>query len=181
MPFSWHKNGGIKMNTTKFDAEFQDELKYLELKEMLEKAENAVAVAVGTTAVTGAVPIPFADAPLLITQQVALMATICGIFKINIKKDGLKALATATIGAGGAAVVGKTLATNLLKLFPGAGSVAGGAISAGTAGAVTLAMGKAFIEVCKLVKMGKLNEDEITSSKGKNMLKKAFREQLKKK
>ena len=39
--------------------------------------------------------VAMADAPLLIAQQVALMTTICGIFKINIKKDGLKALATA--------------------------------------------------------------------------------------
>lgn len=168
------------MGADKFDVEFQDELKYLELKEMLEKADNAVAVAVGTTAVTGAVPIPFADAPLLVAQQVALMATICGIFKIDIKRDGLKALATVALGAGGATVVGKTLATNLVKLIPGAGSVVGGAISAGTAGVVTLAMGKAFIQVCKACKMGKLNENEITSTKGINMLKNEFKAQLKK-
>ena len=168
------------MSTDKYDAEFQDELKYLELKEMLEKADNAVAVAVGTTAVTGAVPVPFADAPLLIAQQVALMTTICGIFKINIKKDGLKALATAAVGAGGATIVGKTLATNLLKFVPGAGTVVGGAISAGTAGLVTLAMGKAFIQVCKACKMGKLSESEITSSKGINMLKNEFKAQIKK-
>lgn len=162
------------------DSEFRDELQYLELQSMLEKADNAVAVATGTTAVTGAVPIPFADAPLLVAQQVALMTTICGIFKINIKKDGLKALAMAALGAGGATVVGKTLATNLVKLVPGAGSVVGGAISAGTAGVVTLAMGKAFIEVCKAVKMGKLSEEDVTSSKGANMLKKAFKDQLRK-
>lgn len=162
------------------DSEFRDELQYLELQSMLEKADNAVAVATGTTAVTGAVPIPFADAPLLVAQQVALMTTICGIFKINIKKDGLKALAMAALGAGGATVVGKTLATNLVKLVPGAGSVVGGAISAGTAGVVTLAMGKAFIEVCKAVKMGKLSEEDVTSSKGTNMLKKAFKDQLRK-
>ena len=168
------------MSTDKMDKEFQDELKYLELKEMLEKADNAVAVAVAATAATGAIPIPLSDAPLLVAEQVALMTTICGIFKINIKKDGLKALAMAALGAGGATVVGKTIATNLLKLVPGAGSIAGGVISAGTAGVVTLAMGKAFIEVCKAAKMGKLSDDEITSSKGVNMLKKAFKEQLKK-
>lgn len=168
------------MSTKNFDMDFQDELKYLELKEMLEKAENAVAVAVGTTTVTCAVPIPFADAPLLVAQQVALMTTICGIFQIDIKKDGLMALATAALGASGATIVGKTLATNLVKLIPGTGSVVGGVISASTAGVVTLAMGKAFIEVCKATKMGNLREDEITSSKGINMLKKSFRAQLKK-
>ena len=161
------------------DREFNDELKRLEITEMNEKAENAVAVAVAATATTGAIPIPFADAPLLIGEQVTLMATICGIYRINIGKEGLKMLVTTVIGAGGAAIVGKTIATNLVKLVPGAGSVVGGAISAGTAGLVTLALGKAFIEVCKMVKVGKLSEADITSSKGVSVMKKLFKEQLK--
>ena len=154
------------------------ELKELELTELNEKAENAVAVAVASTAVTGFVPIPFADAPLLIAQQVGLMASICAIYKIDIEKDGLKMLATAAIGAGGAAVVGKTLATNLLKMIPGIGTAAGGVVSGGTAGVVTLAMGKALIEVCKMVKVGKLSEADLTSSKGTELMKQQFREQL---
>lgn len=132
------------------------------------------------TALTGAVPIPFADAPLMIGEQVTLMAAICGIYGIDISKDGLKMLATAAIGAGGAAIVGKSVATNLLKLIPGVGSVAGGAISAGTAGLVTLAMGKAFIEVCKMVRLGKLSEADITSPKGISVMKEQFKEQLRK-
>lgn len=160
--------------------ELENELKGLEITALNEKAENAVAVAVAATATTGAIPIPFADAPLLIAEQVTLMATICGIYGIDVGKDGLKMLATTALGAGGAAIVGKTVATNLLKLIPGAGTVAGGAISAGTAGLVTLAMGKAFIEVCKMMKIGKLNEADILSSKGKNIMKDQFKEQLKK-
>ena len=61
-----------------------------ELKKMLEDADNAVAIAVAATAATGAIPIPFADMPLLIGEQVAMMASICAIFKIDIEKDGLK-------------------------------------------------------------------------------------------
>lgn len=160
------------------ERELDDELKKLEIVALNEKAENAVAVAVAATATTGAIPIPFADAPLLIGEQVALMATICGIYGIDLGEDGLKMLATTVIGAGGAAIVGKTIATNLLKLIPVAGSVVGGAISAGTAGLVTLAMGKAFIEVCKLVKLGKLSEEEITSSKGVSIMKEQFKDQM---
>lgn len=157
-----------------------EELQGLEIIALNEKAENAVAVAVAATAATGAIPIPFADAPIMIAEQVTLMATICGIYGINIEKDGLKMLATTALGAGGAAIVGKTLATNLLKLIPGAGTVAGGAISAGTAGIVTLAMGKAFIEICKMVKLGRLSEADILSSKGKDIMKEQFKDQLKK-
>ena len=163
------------------DKEFDDELKSLEITELNEKAENAVAIAVAATAATGAVPIPFADAPLLIGEQVALMATICGIYGIDVGKDGLKMLATTALGAGGAAIIGKTIATNLLKFVPGAGSVVGCVISAGTAGVVTLAMGKAFIEVCKAVKLGKLSESDITSSAGITMMKEQFKNQMKNK
>lgn len=162
------------------EKQLDNDLKGLEITALNEKAENAVAVAVAATAATGAIPIPFADAPVMIGEQVALMATICGIYGIDVGKDGLKMLATTAIGAGGATVVGKTVATNLLKLIPGAGTVAGGVISAGTAGVVTLAMGKAFIEVCKMVKLGKLSEADITSSKGASIMKEQFKDQLKK-
>lgn len=159
--------------------ELDEELKKLEIIAMNEKADNAVAVAVAATATTGAIPIPFADAPMMIAEQVVLMATICGIYGIDVGKDGLKMLATTAIGAGGATIVGKTVASNLFKLIPGAGSVVGGAISAGTAGVVTLAMGKAFIEVCKLVKLGKLRQSDLTSSKGAGIMKDIFKEQIK--
>lgn len=159
--------------------ELDEELKRLEIIAMNEKADNAVAVAVAATAATGVVPIPFADAPMLIAEQVTLMATICGIYGIDIGKDGLKMLATTVIGAGGATIIGKTVASNLFKLIPVAGSVVGGAISAATAGVVTLSMGKAFIEVCKMVKLGKLSQSDIISSKGTGMMKKMFKEQIK--
>ena len=58
---------------------------------------------------------------------------------------------------------------------------ADGAISAGTAGVVTLAMGKAFIKVCQMVKLGKLSEAEITSSKGAAVMKTEFKKQIQKK
>ena len=163
------------------EKELENDLKGLEITKLNSKAENAVAVAVAATAATGAVPIPFADAPLLIGEQVALMTTICGIYGINVKKDGLKMLATTALSAGGAAIVGKTVATNLLKLVPGVGSVVGGTISAGTAGVITLAMGKAFIEVCKAVKLGKLSEFDLTSSKGSTMMKEQFKKKMKEK
>lgn len=160
------------------ERELSVELKGLEITALNEKAENAVAVAAAAAAATGAVPIPFADAPLLIAEQVTLMASICGIYGINIKKDGLKMLVTTVIGASGATVIGKTVATNLLKLIPGAGTVAGGAVSAGTASVVTMAMGKAFIEVCKMVKIGKLSESDITSKKGVSIMKKLLKKEL---
>ena len=171
-------------------SEFENKAEYLddlasdiqdyEYKEMVEKAENVVLTFAGTTGATGAIPIPFADAPLLIGQQVAMMIAINKIFGFNVEKDGLTSLVTAVLGVGGATVIGKTVASNLLKCVPGVGTVAGGLISGGTAGVITLALGKAYIGVCKSIKMGVLDQDELTKKAGRDMLKQMFKEQMKK-
>lgn len=166
-------------NHVDYEDDFLSDIQEYEYKEMIEKANNIVLGFTASTSATGAIPIPFADAPLLIGQQVAMMAAINGVFKFDVSKDGLKSLATAALGVGGATVLGKTVVSNLLKLVPGVGTVAGGAISAGTAGVITLALGKAYIEVCKAIKMGKLNQDDLTKKAGMDMLKKAFKEQVK--
>ena len=129
----------------------------------ISKAEEIVGMAVVTTAATGAIPIPFADAPLLIGQQVVMMTAIAKAFKIDIQKDGLKALATAAIATGGATLVGRTLVAGAFKFIPGIGSVIGGMISASTAGIITYSIGKAFIEVCKAIRMGNLDGNDISS------------------
>ena len=94
----------------------KDQQKY-EYTQMIEKADNAVLAAVAATTATGAIPIPFADAPLLIAEQVSMMVAINGIFKIDVEKDALKSLVVAALGVGGATVLGKTVATNLIKLI----------------------------------------------------------------
>lgn len=167
-------------NKCDYEDDFMFDLQNFEYKQMLEKADNVVLGFVAATGATGAIPIPFADAPLLIAEQVTMMVSINAIFKFNVSKDALKSLVTAALGVGGATVIGKTIVANVLKLIPGAGSIAGGAISAATAGLITLALGKAYIEVCKAIKMGKLNQDDLTKKAGTDALKAAFKEQLKK-
>lgn len=163
-----------------YEDDFLEELQEYEYNEMFEKANNIVLSFVASTTVTGAVPIPFADAPLLIGQQVAMMFAINKIFGFDVKRDALQSLAVAALGVGGATIIGKTVASNLMKLVPGVGTVAGGAVSAGTAGVITLALGKAYIEVCKAIKMGALNQDALAQKEGREMLKKAFKKQVKK-
>lgn len=164
-----------------YEEEYLKDQQQYEYNKMLEKADNAVMTAVAATTATGAIPIPFADAPLLIGEQVAMMVAINAIFKIEVEKDALKSLVTAALGVGGATLLGKTIATNLIKLIPGAGTIAGGAVSAGTAGAITLALGKAYIQVCKAIKMGELNQSDLTKKAGIERLKKEFKTQLAKK
>ena len=163
-----------------YEDELLKDIQEYEYQEMFEKANTIVLGFVVSTTATGAVPIPFADAPLLIGQQVAMMIAINSVFEFDIERDALTSLATAAIGVGGATVIGKTVASNLIKLIPGVGTVAGGAISAGTAGVITLALGKAYIEVCKAIEMGKLDQGDLTKKAGLDMLKISFKEQMKK-
>ncbi|MDR1194160.1 MAG: DUF697 domain-containing protein [Peptococcaceae bacterium] len=163
-----------------YEDELMTDIQDYEIKKMLEEADSAVLGFAGAAGATGAVPIPFADAPLLVAEQVVMMLRINTIFKIDVSKDILKSLATAAIGVGGATVVGKTVAANLLKMIPGVGTLAGGAVSAATAGVITLALGKAYIQVCKAVKMGKLDQGDLTREAGMEAMKAAFKEQLRK-
>lgn len=161
--------------------DFAKDQQEFELQNMLAKANNVVTGFVASTGTTGLFPIPFADAPLLIAQQVAMMGAINAVFHITVGKDILKSLAMAAIGVSGATVIGKTVATGLIKMIPGAGTIMGGAASAATAAALTLALGKAYIGICKSIKMGDLNLDELSQKKGREAFKQAFRDEMKKK
>ena len=51
----------------------------------LSESARTVVVAVAASTATCAVPIPLAGAPILISEQVAMMAAVPGFFKINIE------------------------------------------------------------------------------------------------
>ena len=167
--------------TEQWAEDFAKDQQKLELEEMLAKADNIVLGFVASTGATGAIPIPFADAPLLIAQQVAMMGAINAAFHITVSKDVLKSLAMAAIGVSGTTIIGKTVATSLIKLIPGAGTIMGGAAAAGTAAALTLALGKAYIGFCKAIKMGRLDLNELSQKKGREAFKQAFRDEMKQK
>ena len=158
-----------------------EQLEKSELDKMINRANKIVIGATVAAGGIGAVPIPFADAPLLIANQVALLASIAVNFKINIKEDGLKTLVYAALGVGGATLIGRTIVSNLIKFIPGVGSIVGGAISASTAALITYALGYAFIEICKDVKTGNIQEEELTSKASISAFKGYFKSFAKKK
>ena len=84
--------------------------------------------------------------------QLAMMARIAQLYGMPADKAGLAAVATSAI----ATTAGRASFTSLLKLVPGAGSVAGGVISAGVAGAFTFAMGQAWLVVCQKAAGGQI-------------------------
>ena len=124
-------------------------------------AHKIVGASAGSAALVGAIPIPFADAPVLVALQIGMLAGISKIFGVEASKNLLRTLVVAMAGPAGAAFLGRAIVSNLLKLFPGVGSVAGGAISAGTAAALTMALGELYIGV--LAKLCSASETEAPS------------------
>lgn len=149
------------------------------IKSATKKAQTAVATAVTTAAGTTWAPIPLADMPVLIGIQVTMMTAICKIFNINIKENGIKTLVTTVIGASGASIIGKTTIISVFKFFPGVGSLLAGILCSSTAALLTAAIGFAFIEFCKKIKVGELTENDLTSKEGKEIFKKLFKNALK--
>lgn len=174
----------IKVMGEALPEELMDTLQNVQIASLEEKKRHvqaAVATASLAAAGEGAAPIPFSDCALLIPTQLGMIASITVIFGFDVNKSIITALLSSTIGAGGATFLGKTVVSNLLKFIPGAGSVAGGAISAGAAGVITAALGEAYIGVMELVFKGDMNINDIGSKKGKDTMTALFKQELKRK
>lgn len=168
----------IKVMGEALPEELMDTLQHVQIACLEEKKRHAQA-AVATAAGEGAAPIPFSDCALLIPTQVGMVASITVIFGFDVNKSIITALLSSTIGAGGATLLGKTVVTNILKFIPGAGTVVGGAISAGTAGVITAALGEAYIGVMELVFKGEMSIDDLGTKKGKDAMTALFKQELK--
>ena len=172
----------IKVMGEALPDELMDTLQNVQIVALDEKkrhAQAAVSTAALAAAGEGAAPIPFSDCALLVPTQLTMIASITVIFGFDVNKSIITALLSSTIGAGGATVLGKTVVSNLLKFIPGAGTVAGGAISAGTAGVITAALGEAYIGIMELVFKGDMSLDDLGTKKGKETMSTFFKEQLK--
>ncbi len=153
-------------------------LQIVSLEEKKKRAQFAVAAAATAAAGEGAVPIPFSDCALLIPTQIGMIASITVIFGFDVNKSIITALVSSTIGAGGATILGKTIVSSLLKFIPGPGTIAGGAISAGTAGVITAALGEAYIGIMELVFKGEMKLEDINTKKGKEKMSDLFKANL---
>lgn len=124
-------------------------------RELARPIINAATVAAAGAA---AVPLPVADAVTLAPIQLGMMARISVIYDIEMKT----ALSTSALANLGAQLAGRALASSLIKLIPGAGSV----INAGVAGALTGATGEGWLRLCEKVYTGKIDLDQMNEAWG---------------
>lgn len=143
-------------------------------------ARKWVKAYIASTFATGFSPIPGSDAPLLATQQVAMLAHITAIFGLTLDKAVITTVVSSLLGSGAATLAGKTIVSNLLKLIPGVGTIAGGMISGSTAAVLTASMAEAYIKLMvKIIKDG--NEKQFKENqKAFDELGQLFQEELKK-
>lgn len=131
------------------------------------------------TFAVGFIPIPFADAPIIATSQVTMIAKITSIFGLSYDKAMLTSVMGAMAGVGGAIVTGRTLTTNLLKLVPGAGTLAAGTISGATASAITSAMAAIYINVLKEVARKEYGGEEVVPQELRRLVEREMKNYLK--
>lgn len=135
---------------------------------------------IGTSFGVGFTPIPFADSAILIPSQIGMLAHITTIFGVKVSKELLIAIVSGVGGIAGATIAGKTLVGNLLKIIPGAGTLIGGAISGGTASALTTALAFSYIEVMKKVAKNQYNGEVIETEDIKTLMMDELKKHFKK-
>lgn len=116
----------------------------ISLDHKLNQAHKIVAVAAASAATIGAIPVPFSDAIGIVPVQIGMLASISLAFGLDTDKAFLGSLVGGTFTAVAGTLGGRALVGGLLKLIPGLGSVAGGAISATVAATLTTTFGEAY-------------------------------------
>lgn len=156
---------------------FVNASKSIELK--AHKASLYVAGYVTAAGGIGASPIPWSDAPLLAGAQIAMLVHITAIFGLPFDKSFISAIVSSLAGTGGATLLGRAIVSNLLKMIPGVGTVAGALISSGTASMLTLALGLGYIEALKRYMKAQLKGEVMSLADLSKIISEEFKDYLK--
>lgn len=133
----------------------------VDIKHKVNRSHKIVALAAVSAGGAAAVPIPFSDAITIVPIQVTMLAGISYTFGLQTDKALLSTLVSSTITGAGASFVGRTIVSNIIKFFPGLGSVVGGAISSTVAIGLTTLFGEAYIKTLEILS-SKKNPDTIS-------------------
>src|SRR5699024_8451652 len=111
------------------------------------------------------VPIPFADSPVLITNQLTMITRILATYNLESSKENMISLLKG-LGVGQlVGVGGRYVAGQMVKLIPGAGSLLGGLINGTVATTITIALGYTFSEIGYALKKQQLENPDVAFEK----------------
>lgn len=109
-----------------------------------DQGRGVVVAATGAAAVAAAVPVPAADAVMLMPVQLGMLAGVTAVFGVDLSDEQAKKLIGAvTGGQQGVQKIGQKLAGQLARYVPG-----GNVLNATVAAALTGAMGEAYVRLC---------------------------------
>lgn len=94
-------------------------------------------------------PIPFSDAPLLLANQAGMVVRILYVYNLQSLSEDLTGSLIATAIGTAVSRSGIWAAGELIKLFPGFGTVAGSFINASVASSITFAIGASVVAMCE--------------------------------
>lgn len=120
----------------------------ISLDEKWNRAHSVIVQHVAGAFAVGFVPVPFADAPILVANQMGMIARILYIYDLGGLENMLKGETVSIIIGQLMSNLGKTLAVNILAFIPGIGSLIKGLISGGVATLLTSALGEAVNISC---------------------------------
>jgi uncharacterized protein (DUF697 family) len=109
----------------------------------VDQSRAVVVAASAAAAGAAAAPVPMADAMLLRPIQLGMLAGITAIFGLELSNDQTRGLLRAAVGQGSMELAGKRLVKELSARVPG-----GNVINAAVAGALTGALGEAYVRLC---------------------------------
>jgi len=110
------------------------------------KVDQSRAVVVGgavAAAAAAAAPMPAADALVLKSIQLGMLAGVTAIFGVDLSNGQVMTLVKSVIGQGGVEKLGKKMVKELAKHLPG-----GNVVNATVAASLTAALGEAYIRLC---------------------------------
>ncbi|MBW7454633.1 GTPase [Paenibacillus sepulcri] len=106
------------------------------IKEKAATAHTWIIGAATSAGAAGALPVPGSDIIPITAIQIGLLTKLAALYNKPLSKETAKEIVLTTIVGN----IGKSIFRQVLKLFPGAGSIAGASV----AGAMTLALGYAM-------------------------------------
>lgn len=128
------------------------QVQFVELEKVKEEVEKSIRRHVGIAFAVGFTPIPFADGPILLANQAKMLSKAMQRYDLGSLTRQIQTI----VGALGLGQVvsqfGRYAVSQVAKLIPGVGTVAGGVINGAVASAITTALGLTISELSYRVK-----------------------------
>ena len=127
------------------------------LDEKWNRAHEVILQHIAGASIIAFIPIPFSDAPILVANQMTMIARILYIYDLGGLENMLKGETVSVIISQLISNFAKTLALNILAFIPAIGPLIKGLINGGVASLITLSLGEAVNISCYKIYESVLN------------------------